>query len=93
VANTQASGKTATGVFTDNGFTNVVYHQTAVVKFNHEKIILNSGGWNTATTKSRMNQASNQFDLEYYVFQKDFAWYVDFKGKTVDFKDRMELNR
>lgn len=52
-------GSHKTKVFTDDeGYTNVVYHETAVVKFNAEKIILNSGGWRTNTTKLRMNQAS-----------------------------------
>lgn len=86
-------GKTATTIYTDNGFTNVKYHQTNVVKFSPEKIILNSNGWNTATTKNRMNQTSNQFDLGYRVFQKDYSWYVDFKGETFDYSDHMELNR
>ena len=64
-----------------------------LVKFNHEKIILNSNGWATATTKSRMNQTSNQFDLGYQVFQKDYAWYVDFNGKSHDFFDGITLDR
>ena len=32
-----------------------------------------------------MNQASNQFNLGYQVFQKDFDWYVEWEGKTLDF--------
>ena len=71
----------------------VRYHQTDVVKFNHEKIILNSGGWNTFTTKTRMNQASNQFGLGYYVYQRDFDWYVDYNGRTLEFFRHMELDR
>ena len=90
---TQKVSGVATTIYSDNGFTCVKYHQTDVVKFSPEKIILNSNGWTTSTTKTRMNQASNQFDLEYQVFQKDFAWYVDFKGETLDYYDRMELNR
>ena len=56
--------------------TSVVYHNTAVVQFNNDKIILNSGGWDTRTTKTRMNQASNQYGLRFSVYQVDFAWYV-----------------
>lgn len=71
----------------------VSYHQTDVVKFNDEEIILNSGGWRTNTTKLRMNQTSNQFDLGYNVFQKDFGWYVSFKDQIIEFADGMVIKR
>lgn len=91
-------GSHATSIYQSNGFTCVKYHATEVVKFNNEKIILNSGGWETATTKNRMNQASNQFGLNYHVFQRDFQWYVDFSGSNqemieVPFHNPVELMR
>lgn len=82
-----------TKVWTDEGTTFVMLHSTVVVKFNPEAIILNSGGWRTVTTKSRMNQASNQYDLGYYVHQKNHEWFVDFEDKTVPFEDHMALVR
>ena len=63
----------------------VKYQNTYVVSFNDVSIILNTGGWFTNTTKTRMNQASNQFGLGYQVYQKDFEWFVDYKGKTHQF--------
>ena len=84
-------GRTATNVYTENGFTSVKYHATEVVRFNHERIILNSGGWRTSTTKTRMNQAAHQFDLGFSVWQKDFAWFVSFKDTVIPFADNMEL--
>lgn len=86
-------GKHATTVATSNESTKVTYHSTVVVDFNRFAIFLDSGGWQTATTKTRMNQASNQFDLGFRVYQKDFDWFVDYKGKTIDFKDGMRLSR
>lgn len=91
-------GRTATTVYTENGTTKVRYHSTVVVEFTPETIILNSGGWHTATTKTRMNQAANQFGLNYRVFQKDFDWFVELtepNGDTVDieFQDGLELPR
>ena len=80
-------------VSSDNDYTKVKYHYTDVVKFNFQEIILNSGGWHTLTTKTRMNQASNQFDLGYCVSQKDFEWFVDFKDEILDFYDNMKLDR
>ena len=88
-------GRVATTIHTNElGQTQVVYHSTPVVTFNHKVIILNTGGWMTATTKARMNQASNQFGLGYQVFQRNFDWFVDYKGKTKPFNDRLlELTR
>lgn len=75
------------------GHTIVRYHETPVVIVTPTKIILNTGGWFTSTTKSRMNQASNQWGLGYKVYQKDYQWYVDtpqeetlkFEGDSVEF--------
>ena len=86
-------GSHKTSVFTEGGWTKVVYHNTVVVKFNRDKIVLDSGKWFTMTTKTRMNQASNQYGLGFTVFQKDFEWFVDYKGKTYRFSDGMVLKR
>ena len=86
-------GKVATAVIQENFGTKVKYHNTVVVEFDIDQIILNSGGWKTLTTKNRMNQTSNEYNLGFQVFQKDFDWYVDFDGKIIPFKDGMILER
>ena len=54
MAQMQTLGKTATTVATDDdGRTVVTYHATAVVKFDREIIRLNTGGWDTVTTRAR----------------------------------------
>lgn len=78
-------GTAATSVKTENGVTTVRYHQTDVVEFTDTTIILRTGGWKSVTTKARMNQTSNVFDLGYGVFQKDRIWFVDYNGKTEEF--------
>lgn len=95
MATMQQVGNHKTTIHVDSeGFTNIIYHNTPVVKFNHEKIILNTGGWSTNTTKARMNQASNQFALGYLVYQKNYRWYVEFKNDTIKFiGDTLELTR
>ena len=70
-------GKVGTKIHTHEGVTYVTYHATDVVKFDQDMIILDTGGWFTNTTRTRMNQTSNQFDLGYHVYQKDYTWYVD----------------
>jgi hypothetical protein len=85
--------KVATTVEFEDELTKVYYHSTPVVSFNPEKIILDSGGWHTSTTKKRMNQVSDEFNLDFKVWQKDYSWYVDYKGKTLPFQSGMELKR
>jgi hypothetical protein len=76
----------STSIRTENGRTIVRYHDTDVVSFDAESVELNTGGWKTATTKTRMNQAANQFGLPYRVYQKDHAWFVRFSnGDSVPF--------
>ena len=86
-------GSHKTVVYRDNDMTCVKYHWTDVVEFNNKKISLDSGGYRTSTTKRRMNQTSDQFNLGFYVFQKNFEWFVNYKDKTIDFEDRMVLER
>ena len=81
----QTIGKTATTIRREEGYTIIRYHSTDVVKFNDKEIILNTGGWETATTKARMNQASHQFNLGYTVYQKDFSWNVAYNGMSREF--------
>ena len=73
-----------------DGVGSVVYHKTAIVSWMDNKITLRSGGWESVTTKRKMNQASHQFNLGYSVYQKDYMWFVDLPdGDTVLFTDGM----
>lgn len=81
----QEIGKHRTTVRMENGELSVVFHNTEVVNANSDRIKLNTGGWFTPTTKTRMNQTANQFGLGFKVFQKDFDWFVRFNGRTHEF--------
>jgi len=55
----------------------VIYQDTAVVKFTDEYIVLTApDNAKTQTTKLRMNQASYQWGLGYYVAKKNGKWAV-----------------
>lgn len=71
-------GTHKTAIYTDSdGATCVKYHNTVVAKRDvNGKITLNSGGWKTATTKVRMNQALRVWGTGYYVHQVKHVWYV-----------------
>lgn len=86
-----SSYKTA---WADNGSSgHVVYTKTTIVEWRDGQITLRSGGWETVTTKRKMNQASNQFALGFSVYQKDYTWWVDKPdGETVLFEDGMTFN-
>lgn len=72
----------------------VIYAGTMIVEKVGDKITLDSGGWETVTTKRKMNQAANQFALGYGVFQKDHKWFVTLPGgEIVPFVDGMTFDR
>jgi hypothetical protein len=80
--------------WSDNGNDGVViYAETKIVEWRDGKITLRSGGWETVTTKRKMNQASNQFALGFGVWQKDHEWFVNLPdGDTVPFEDGMTFD-
>jgi hypothetical protein len=67
------------------GQTEVIYYETTIVRFDNGEIWLNTGDWWTASTKIRMNQVSEQFELGYRVFVKNSKWYVTYQGKDHQF--------
>ena len=73
-------GAHKTTIYSSGGYTHVRYRNTCVVSFSPEYIILRTGGWYTATTKNRMNQAAEQFGLSYHVSQTDHTWHIAVGG-------------
>lgn len=87
------AGGVKTDIYEEDRYTCVKYHDTVVVKWNPFEIILHSGGWQTVTTKRRMNQASNDFHLGFSVYQKAGDWFVTWKEEVYPFEDGMVLVR
>lgn len=53
------------------------YRGTDVARIKGNVIKLNTGGWFSKTTKTRMNQFANNFaNGGFYVYQKKFNWFV-----------------
>lgn len=70
-----------------DGYTEVFLHSTPVVTISqHGTIVLRTGGWKTHTTKTRMNQVSNEMNLGFGVFQVKGKWFVDYEGQTLPFE-------
>lgn len=70
-----------TTIATTGGITRVTLHGTCVVEFDAVRITLRTGGYDTVTTRARMNQASNQFGLGYSVARDKGRTYVRRNGK------------
>ena len=84
--------KKATTIRKADGLVVRLYDTDIVKILPNGDIQLNSGGFMTATTKRRMNEAAKEFELYFNVFQKKKKWYVSTEDrleppKTVEFFD------
>lgn len=83
-----------TTIASRNGNTCVTYSTTVIVEFDAECIILRTGGWRSVTTKRKMNQAANQFDLGYSVSQIAGDWFVRTSSGEYEFSgDAVKIDR
>ena len=71
----------------------VVLHRTAIAVYDHntQALKLNSGGYTTNTTKSRLNAILQELIVGARVFQHQFNWYLSYNNSTHDFNDGMIL--
>ena len=66
-------------------------HQIATFDHNLKALKISSCGYQTVTTKSRLNALLSEFKYGCKVFQKNFDWYLQNVNQTVDFWDGMIL--
>ena len=66
-------------------------HQIATLDYHSNALKLSSCGYETVTTKSRLNALLSEFKYGCRVFQKQFDWYLQNGNQTVDFWDGMIL--
>ena len=73
----------------------VFLHNNRIATYDHknEALKLSSCGWQTVTTKSRLNALLSEFKYGCRVFQKNFDWYLSTVNQTVDFWDGMILSQ
>ena len=79
-----------TGSFFDNDVyceeSEVFLHGNHIATYNHvtKELALFDGGWQSVTTKSRLNALCDEFATGFGVFQKNWDWFVsDFNQKNV----------
>ena len=66
-------------------------HQIATVDHNTNAVKLSSCGYETVTTKSRLNALLSEVKFGAKVFQKNWNWFVSFNNQTQSFFDGMIL--
>ena len=87
-------GRHKTTIKKDNYFVYVKYHNTVIFTLNKAKNIvkLNTDGWNTPTTKRRINQCFDQYGIDAHLYQKDFTWYlINSKGDKIEYFDNVQF--
>ena len=66
-------------------------HQIATFDHNLKAVKLSSCGYETVTTKSRLNAILDEVKYGCRVFQKNFNWFVSYNDQTQSFWDGMIL--
>mgnify|MGYP007063378087 FL=1 len=66
-------------------------HQIATLDHNTNALKLDSCGYESVTTKSRLNAILEEVKWGCRVFQKNWNWFVSYNGTTTDFIDGMIL--
>ena len=67
-----------TQVITIDGVSFVYLHGNQIATIDEDSMTIYDGGWQSTTTKSRLNALCNYFCIDgECVYQKNFQWYVD----------------
>jgi hypothetical protein len=81
-----------TEVINFSNVSDVYLHGNLIARIGETWMELFDGGWQTATTKSRLNALLQAFGMEgEYVFQKNFQWFVQYNGGPIPFFSGMRL--
>lgn len=70
----------------------VYLHGNLIARIGETWIELFDGGYQTKTTKSRLNAILSAFGMDgECVFQKNFTWFVNYNGAPIPFFSGMRL--
>ncbi len=79
--------------YSGHDISRVYLHNNLIAEIGPTYVQLFDGGWQTPTTKSRLNAilAAHGADGE-YIFQKKGQWFLNFQGTPIPFFSGMRLN-
>ena len=94
--------KDNTSVIIEDGVSKVYLHGNLIAEIDDVSLKLYDGGWQTTTTKSRLNALLSEFGYtcgtkREYVFQKQFEWFIQIFDltekamRTIPFSNGMRL--
>jgi len=70
----------------------VYLHGNLIARIGETWIELFDGGWQSLTTKSRLNAFLKEHGVEgEYIFQKNFQWFINYQGAPIPFFNGMRL--
>ena len=69
----------------------VKLHGNKIAEVYANSIVLFDGGWQTVTTKSRLNALLDEFTPGTGVIQRNFEWFLTYKHLKEDFVSGMEV--
>ena len=82
-----------TTVQTVDEVAHVYLHGNLISKIGEGFIELFDGGWQSKTTKSRLNAILSENGLPgEYVFQRNYQWFVNYNGSSIPFFSGMRMN-
>ena len=84
-----------TTVITEDDISTVMLHGNHIATYYHDtkELSLFDGGWQSNTTKSRLNALCYEFATGFGVFQKNWEWFVsDFSNNKKEFADGITVN-
>ena len=88
------AGSNTTVCYNDSTNCSFVYlhgHQIATLDHSTKALKLSSCGYETVTTKSRLNAILDEVKYGCRVFQKNWNWFVSYNNQTQSFFDGMIL--
>ena len=80
------AGSNTTVFTTDNGLESTVYlHGNHIATYFHDtrELQIFDGGWQSVTTKSRLNALCNEFADGARVIQRNYTWFLSDLGNRV----------
>ena len=86
------SGNTSVHYNSEQSISIVRLHGNKIAEVGEDFITLFDGGWQTTTTKSRLNALLSYFgNGNERIFQKDFKWFITADGTTREFQNGVTL--
>ena len=88
-----SGSNTSVSYIKSENLSEVRLHGHLIAWFDHTKMTLglSSCGWETNTTKSRLNALIQEFSFKGGIFQKNFNWYVQMFKTVTPFHEGITL--